>query len=60
MRSGESASTMVIIRRYFRKMDFGIFGPKEAYGFSRGARGTLSAPSFDDCAFDFDGKTTRG
>jgi uncharacterized protein (DUF2141 family) len=38
-------------------MDFTLMVPKEPYGFSRDARGTVSAPSFDDAAFDFDGTT---
>lgn len=39
-------------------LDTGIFGiPKEAYGFSRDARGTFGPPSFADGAFDFDGTT---
>ncbi len=39
-------------------MDKGLFGiPKEAYGFSRGARGTFGLPSFDRGAFVFDGRS---
>ena len=39
-------------------MDTGLFGiPKEAYGFSRGARGTFGLPSFDRGAFMFDGRS---
>lgn len=37
------------------KMNWGLTGPSEPYGFSRGARGTFGPPSFDDAAFDFDG-----
>jgi uncharacterized protein (DUF2141 family) len=41
-------------------MDTGLFGiPTEAYGFSRGARGTFGPPSFDDGAFDFGGGVLR-
>jgi uncharacterized protein (DUF2141 family) len=29
------------------KLDLGIFGPLERYGFSNGARGLLGVPSFD-------------
>jgi uncharacterized protein (DUF2141 family) len=37
-------------------MDTGLFGiPKEAYGFSRGARGTFGPPGFESGAFDFRG-----
>lgn len=36
--------------------DTGLFGiPSEGYGFSRDASGTLSAPSFDAAAFDYEG-----
>ena len=39
-----------------RIMDTGWFGiPTEAYGFSRGARGTFGPPGFEDGAFDFAG-----
>lgn len=35
-------------------MTYGTFGlPKEAYGFSNNARGVLSAPSYEDCTFQF-------
>jgi uncharacterized protein (DUF2141 family) len=37
------------------KLDFGLFGPEERYGFSREARATFGPPSFDAAAFDFDG-----
>ena len=33
--------------------------PTEAYGFSRGARGTFGPPSFDDAAFEFDGRSAE-
>lgn len=37
-------------------MDTGWLGiPKEAYGFSRGARGSFGPPDFASGAFDFDG-----
>lgn len=40
--------------------DQGFMGiPEEGYGFSRDARGTLGAPSFESAAFDFDGTRTR-
>lgn len=38
------------------KMDIGMFGPKEAYGFSNNARGILSPPSFDKASFILNGK----
>ena len=38
------------------KMDIGMLGPKEAYGFSNDARGVLSPPSFDKASFIVDGK----
>jgi uncharacterized protein (DUF2141 family) len=41
-----------------RAMDTGLFGiPKEAYGFSRDARGTFGPPGFESGAFDFTGGT---
>jgi uncharacterized protein (DUF2141 family) len=40
--------------------DQGFMGvPEEGYGFSRDARGTLGAPSFDSAAFEYDGRTVR-
>ena len=40
-------------------LDTSVIGvPTEAYGFSRGARGTFGPPDFDDAAFDFDGHAT--
>ena len=39
-------------------LDTSVIGlPTEAYGFSRDAQGAFGPPSFDDAAFDFDGKT---
>ncbi|MBV7440286.1 DUF2141 domain-containing protein [Weeksellaceae bacterium TAE3-ERU29] len=38
------------------KMDIGMFGPKEPYGFSNNARGVLSAPSFEKASFIVNGK----
>jgi uncharacterized protein (DUF2141 family) len=41
-------------------LDTGWFGiPKEAYGFSQGARGRLGPPSFEEGAFTFAGGTQR-
>ncbi len=38
------------------KLDTNFFGiPKEGYGFSSGAEVTLSAPSFSDAVFSYDG-----
>ncbi len=38
------------------KLDSNFFGiPKEGYGFSSGAEVTLSAPSFSDAIFSYDG-----
>lgn len=43
-----------------RALDTGWFGiPKEAYGFSRDARGTFGPPSFEDGAFTFAGQMQR-
>jgi uncharacterized protein (DUF2141 family) len=39
-----------------RKMDFNLVGmPKEGYGFSNNAKGTLGPPSFKEASFSFDG-----
>jgi uncharacterized protein (DUF2141 family) len=38
------------------KLDTNMFGiPKEGYGFSSGAEVTMSAPSFSDAVFSYDG-----
>jgi uncharacterized protein (DUF2141 family) len=38
------------------EFDTGFLGiPTEGYGFSRDARGTLGAPSFDSAAFEYEG-----
>lgn len=38
------------------RFDTGFLGiPEEGYGFSRDARGTLSAPSFESAAFQYEG-----
>jgi len=34
-----------------RKLDFGLTGPKEAYGFSNGARGLFGPPDYDAVKF---------
>lgn len=34
-----------------RKLDFGLMGPKEAYGFSNNARGRFGPPDYDDVKF---------
>jgi uncharacterized protein (DUF2141 family) len=34
-----------------RKLDFGLTGPTEAYGFSNGARGLFGPPDFDAARF---------
>lgn len=33
------------------KMDIGMFGPKERYGFSNNARGFMAPPSFEKASF---------
>jgi uncharacterized protein (DUF2141 family) len=39
------------------KLDTNWFGvPTEGYGFSNNARGVLSAPSFSDAKFNYDGR----
>jgi uncharacterized protein (DUF2141 family) len=38
------------------ELDTNMFGiPKEGYGFSSGAKVTMSAPSFSDAVFSYDG-----
>jgi uncharacterized protein (DUF2141 family) len=37
------------------KLDTNMFGIKEGYGFSSGAEVTMSAPSFSDAVFSYDG-----
>lgn len=37
-----------------RKLDFGMMGPKEAYGFSNNARGTFGPPDYDETKFSFE------
>ncbi len=40
------------------RIDYNWLGiPREGYGFSNDARGTLGAPSFEQAAFVYDGKT---
>jgi uncharacterized protein (DUF2141 family) len=34
-----------------RKLDFGMMGPKEAYGFSNNARGRFGPPDYNDVKF---------
>ena len=42
------------------KLDTNWFGvPTEGYGFSNNARGVLSAPSFSDAKFNYDGRNTE-
>jgi uncharacterized protein (DUF2141 family) len=36
------------------KLDIGMFGPKEPYGFSNNVRGILSAPDFQSQLFDLE------
>jgi uncharacterized protein (DUF2141 family) len=40
------------------KLDIGMFGPKEPYGFSNNVRGILSAPDFESQLFDFEQSTS--
>jgi uncharacterized protein (DUF2141 family) len=43
-----------------QKLDTNFVGaPKEGFGFSNGARGKLSAPSFEAAKFTHDGTSTR-
>jgi len=38
------------------KIDMGLMGPKEKFGFSNNAMGFLGPPDFDDAKFEFDGR----
>jgi uncharacterized protein (DUF2141 family) len=38
-----------------RKLDIGLMGPKEKYGFSNDVMGFMGPPDFDDAKFLFDG-----
>ena len=53
---GKYAITVIHDENYNGKLDSNMFGiPKEGYGFSSGAEVTLSAPSFSDAVFLYDG-----
>lgn len=38
-----------------QKLDIGLMGPKEKYGFSNNVMGFMGPPDFDDAKFSFDG-----
>ncbi|MBI4773529.1 MAG: DUF2141 domain-containing protein [Deltaproteobacteria bacterium] len=38
-----------------KKLDIGMFGPKEPWGNYRPSRPSFRAPAFDECAFDVNG-----
>jgi uncharacterized protein (DUF2141 family) len=42
-----------------KKMDIGLRGPKERYGFSNGARGTFGPPSYSDAKVALAGPELR-
>lgn len=42
-----------------KKMDIGVFGPKEAYAFSNNAKGFFGPPKFEKCTFYLDGKNNK-
>ena len=53
---GKYAIAVIHDENYNGKLDSNMFGiPKEGYGFSSGAEVTLSAPSFSDAVFLYDG-----
>jgi uncharacterized protein (DUF2141 family) len=53
---GKYAIAVIHDENYNGKLDSNFFGiPKEGYGFSSGAEVTLSAPSFSDAVFLYDG-----
>ncbi|SDD54939.1 Uncharacterized conserved protein, DUF2141 family [Pricia antarctica] len=53
---GKYAIAVIHDENFNGELDTNIFGiPKEGYGFSSGAEVTLSAPSFSDAEFSYDG-----
>ena len=56
IKPGKYAIAVIHDENYNGKLDKNFFGiPKEGYGFSSGAEVTMSAPSFSDAEFSYDG-----
>ncbi|MCM4167632.1 hypothetical protein KCTC52924_00860 [Arenibacter antarcticus] len=56
IKPGKYAIAVIHDENYNGKLDTNFFGiPKEGYGFSSGAEVTMSAPSFSDAVFSYDG-----
>lgn len=56
IKPGKYAISVIHDENYNGKLDTNWLGiPKEGYGFSSGAEVTLSAPSFSDAVFSYDG-----
>ena len=57
---GRYAISAFLDRNGNEALDTNILGiPKEPYGFSRDARGTMGPPGFADAAFEHDGKDQK-
>jgi uncharacterized protein (DUF2141 family) len=57
--AGQYAATILHDENLDGKMDFNMLGiPTKGYGFSNGAKATLSPPSFDAARISFDGLGT--
>lgn len=56
IKPGKYAITVIHDENHNGKLDTNFLGiPKEGYGFSNGAEATMSAPSFSDAVFFYDG-----
>jgi len=56
LESGKYAVSVYQDLNMNRKLDKGMFGaPREPYGFSRNPKVVFKAPTFEDCAFLYDG-----
>jgi uncharacterized protein (DUF2141 family) len=56
IKPGKYAIAVIHDKNYNGKLDTNWLGiPKEGYGFSSSAEVTLSAPSFSDAVFSYDG-----
>lgn len=56
IKPGKYAIAVIHDENWNGKLDTNFLGiPKEGYGFSNGAEATMSAPSFSDAVFSYDG-----
>ncbi|MDR0835402.1 MAG: DUF2141 domain-containing protein [Tannerella sp.] len=49
--SGEYAISLYQDENDNRKLDMGLFGPKEKWGFSNNAKGKMGPPTYENCKF---------